>query len=511
VLQKYFYGRATQERYRASPAGEYFDGFAAHLVDKNVPATTGCAYFRAAYHLGNWMKHEGLSMADLNESIIARFERHLPECRCTPPSGRARKDNLSGARRFLEYLRANDIARSPALSRFVEGPYAISRYRDGAVASHLDGFAEYLHDKKYARETGLMHLGATLHLGHWMECEGLTVKELNEKSLEAFERHIPNCQCPPSPRGRWYAAPRGARIFLRYLREKGIVDGRDPKAVLPIVVEFCEWMKVHRGVGESTLEYHRGYLRRFLRSIDQDSDLISASTIRQFLLTTEKSRNYIHTLRMFIRFLVTTGRCKRDLEKAVPSMAQWRLSSLPRYLPSDEVEKVISTAPMGSRDRGVLLLLARLGLRRSDVVDLTLSDLDWEKALVRVVGKSGREAYLPLPQDAGDAILAYVENQRPESTSDKVFLRSMSPPEPLTPNIVSGIVYWAIHRAGIPSPSRGCHLLRHSAATRWLRDGLSMEEIGVLLRHRHLETTEIYAKVDVNSLREIAQPWPGAR
>jgi site-specific recombinase XerD len=245
--------------------------------------------------------------------------------------------------------------------------------------------------------------------------------------------------------------------------------------------------------------------------LGQDLDRISARTVRGFVLKMGKNKNAIASLRIFVRFLVTTGRCPRDLENAVPTIAQWRLSSLPRYLPSDDVEKVIATAPMGSRDRGVLLLLARLGLRRSDIVDLTLHDLDWEKALVRVVGKSRREAYLPLPQDVGDAILAYVENQRPESTSVKVFLRSLTPPEPLTPNVVSGIVYWAIHRAGIPAPSRGCHLLRHSAATNWLREGLSVKEIGLLLRHRHLETTEIYAKVDVDALQEIAQPWPGMK
>jgi integrase len=178
------------------------------------------------------------------------------------------------------------------------------------------------------------------------------------------------------------------------------------------------------------------------------------------------------------------------------------------------VERVIAACdlgkPSGIRDRAVLLFLARLGLRAGDIVGMNLDDLDWTFATVRVRAKSRTDVRLPLPQDVGDAILEYLMRARPSTTIGRVFLCTNAPIRPLpTTATVSDIVRLALHRAGIRNPpSTGAHLLRHSAATAMLRAGASLDVIATVLRHASTDMTAHYAKVDLDLLRTVAQPWP---
>ncbi|MBW2109512.1 MAG: tyrosine-type recombinase/integrase, partial [Deltaproteobacteria bacterium] len=166
--------------------------------------------------------------------------------------------------------------------------------------------------------------------------------------------------------------------------------------------------------------------------------------------------------------------------------------------------------PIGRRDRTILLILARMALRAGDIIRLRLGDIDWERALLYVSGKGRRQAQLPLTQEVGDAIVDYLQYGRPQTDTDVLFIRSRAPLCALASHhAVSVIVAQAMRRAGVTCQSRGAaHVLRHSAATSMLRQGTSLQDIGAVLRHRSIDTTEIYAKVDVNALRKIAQPWP---
>jgi site-specific recombinase XerD len=217
---------------------------------------------------------------------------------------------------------------------------------------------------------------------------------------------------------------------------------------------------------------------------------------------------------MFLRFLIAEGKCPVGLDASIPTLAHWRLSSLPRYLQSEEVERVIASCdratPVGRRDRAILLLLARMGFRAGDVVGLGMGDIDWELAWIHVSGKGRRQTRLPMTQEVGDAITAYVQDSRPPACTDKLFVRSRAPLRAFSSHsAVSQIVTRAMRRAGVTCPSRGAaHVLRHSVATSMLRQGASLQEIAEILRHRSIQTTEIYAKVDITSLRAIAQPWP---
>jgi len=162
---------------------------------------------------------------------------------------------------------------------------------------------------------------------------------------------------------------------------------------------------------------------------------------------------------------------------------------------------------MGCRDRAVILLFARLGLRASDVAALRLTDIDWEDGSILVQGKTRRQARLPLPQEVGDAVVAYLE-RRPSVQDSCIFLRIVAPFRGLPAGNLSQIVRRGMRRAGVDAPSFSSHILRHSAATEMLRAGASLYEIGSVLRHQSLDMSAYYAKVDIELLKEVAQPWP---
>ncbi|WP_245320512.1 tyrosine-type recombinase/integrase [Bradyrhizobium lablabi] len=186
---------------------------------------------------------------------------------------------------------------------------------------------------------------------------------------------------------------------------------------------------------------------------------------------------------------------------------------VPRYIGTADVDRLIATCdratPAGARDRAILLLLARLGLRAGDILALRLHDLDWQHATLTVRGKGRRETRLPLPQDAGDAVLDYLKRSRPCVARQELFLTSNAPFRALSGSTVSSVVRRAVDSSGIVAPSKGANLLRHSAATAMLRGGATLDMVGAVLRHRSPDTTSHYAKVDIVMLQQIAQPWPG--
>jgi site-specific recombinase XerD len=313
--------------------------------------------------------------------------------------------------------------------------------------------------------------------------------------------------------------------FVHYLNEHGVIDNmpqNETENIPPAsVVDFGHWLLRYRGITTQTVKRYQRAIVSLLPLLGNDPALYNAATIRKAIA--EKAchyrpaaaKDFVVALRSYLRFLTWQGRCGAGLDMAVPAVAQWKLSALPRYLPADEVERVIASCdddPRGGiRNRAVLLLLARLGLRADDIVNLRLEDIDWNEGTLRVLGKGRREVRLPLPQDAGDALLAYLDQARPRVAIDRVFL-CLSAPYRAFPSsvVVSDIVRSALARAGIVnSPSRGANLLRHSAATSMLRAGATLDAVSTVLRHRSLDTTVHYAKVDIAMLQSIAQPWPG--
>jgi len=219
-------------------------------------------------------------------------------------------------------------------------------------------------------------------------------------------------------------------------------------------------------------------------------------------------------LRSFLHYARYRGDIARDLSTAVPTVANWSMSSIPRAIPADAVRQLLASinrrTAMGRRDYAILLLLARLGLRGIEVIRLMLEDIDWKAGSLSIQGKGGRRTTLPLPTDVGAAIAAYLRQGRPRSNSRRLFLRMQAPFRGFIKGAIGMLVRNALLRAGIKtSPTRGAHQFRHALATEMLRHGASLAEIGEVLSHRNPETSMIYTKVDLDSLRPLALPWPG--
>jgi site-specific recombinase XerD len=279
-------------------------------------------------------------------------------------------------------------------------------------------------------------------------------------------------------------------------------------------------MLQHRGVSESTLTVYRSILTKLLGGIGETPGNYNAHVLRHGVDMQTSccghswAKLVITTARMFLRYLVVHDLCDPALVDALPTIAHWKRASCPDYLSKEEVEKLIvacnPVTAKGARDRAVLLLLVRLGLRAGDIVHLRHGDIDWEQGALQVTGKGRRQSVLPLPQDAGDAILNYLEHWRPGIRDEHVFLRVNAPFLPLAgSSAVSSLVNRAARRACLSANRIRAHLLRHTAASLMLREGVPLQTIGGLLRHQSLDTTVLYAKVDVEMLLEIAQPWPG--
>lgn len=409
------------------------------------------------------------------------------------------------------------------LEHFFHWPPQIARLRKNPGVELLNAFAEHLKQSGYSRSQGCRHLRGAAHLLHWLDQQGSPLTEIDTAVMSGFVRHLERCRCAGfigMDRGKLL---RGVRAFTTNLQGRPLCTserGQDDKAPSALWKSFCCWMREQRGISERTLLDYRQYLDHLLLDVGDEPGKIDASYLRRFILElgqnrgTSRAKSTTSALRMFVRFLIAEGRCPSGLDEAIPSVAYWRLSSLPRYLQPTEVERVLASpdrqTPVGKRDRAILLLLARFGLRAGDVVQQRLADIDWQAATIRVCGKNRQQTLLPLTQEVGDAIVDYLLHGRPPTASDHLFVRAIAPFRPFRDvHGISDVAKLALRRAEVDAPARGAaHVLRHSAATSMLRQGASLQDIATVLRHESVVSTQIYAKVDVLALQELAQPWP---
>ncbi len=248
--------------------------------------------------------------------------------------------------------------------------------------------------------------------------------------------------------------------------------------------------------------------------------MLTGKDIRQFLVqhahdqSPSSAKNMCWTLRAFSRYLLFQGYTTHDLSSAVPSIRAWRLTALPEYLSMKQIETVLNSCDkasmLGLRDYAILMLLSRLGLRANEVVLLRLDDINWHSGSLMIRGKGRTLVSLPLLSEVGAALSDYLLKARPKTKSRSLFVRALAPHSRLASSAaISCIAKSALIRAGLKLQHKGTHIFRHSLATNLLRAGASLSEIGQVLRHKSHDTTRIYAKVDIDGLRELAMPWPG--
>ena len=399
----------------------------------------------------------------------------------------------------------------------------LGHLRSGPSGPYLDGFAAALERQGYSPATAVRYLRAAAHVGHVMAEHGWQAW-----ATSIWRRSASTC-APVDVR-----APREAVATTTPSTAPGSFAGTSSRSAcagpppwqrrLPSrswSPDFKAWLRKHRGASDPTIKLYARDAARMMTALGADPTGWGPAVVRSYFMeraskcgsgTVEKLTT---SLRAFLRYLAVEGRCQAGLDNVVPAYAHWRLADMPRYLSAEQVNRLIAAcdgeAIARRRDRAIVLLLARLGLRAGDVAQLRLADIEWQTGSLRVSGKSRYEVRLPLPQDVGDAIAAYLECRPSAGQSDHVFLRTIAPCRPFrNGDGISSVVKRLMKRAGIVTPVKGAHVLRHTAATEMLRHGVPLEKIGLVLRHRGIDTTAYYAKADVALLKQVAQPWPEA-
>ncbi len=392
----------------------------------------------------------------------------------------------------------------------------------GVIGAYVDSFGAYLAACGYAGGTIQSQRKLLGHFNEWLIRRRCAIHQLNDELVAAF---LKRC----TRRGRLHRGDANTlRQFLIHLQTRGVLPPLatvvDDSPVGQLRREYAQYLTAERGLAPVTVSSYVDVLGRFLGDQFGDSPLdvgaLTVSTITTFVIRQARTmspryaQGIVSALRSICRFLRQRGAIDRDLAAALPSVSDGRLATIPKYLNPEEVERVLQTCgrhtAVGRRDYAILLLLARLGLRAGEIIALELEDIRWRAGEILVrSSKRLPQDRLPLVADVGDALATYLRRDRPPHATRRVFLCTRAPRRGFgNPSTVSAIVRRALARAGLSPALKGAHLFRHSLATRMLRHGASLPEIGVVLRHRAVQTTEIYAKVDLDTLRALAHRWP---
>lgn len=387
----------------------------------------------------------------------------------------------------------------------------------------LAEFARQLLRVNFCSTMARRHLRGALHVAVWAEEKGIALRTLTAREAKAFVEHATRCRCTCViagssvgwPKRRRRRALTGLRVFRAFLHTGtvGPWEG-DPPVLPPLVSDFQTWLAAHRGLTASTVREYGRWAGVALACLGDDPSMYTPLMIRRFMTACWRKQSpwnidtLARVLRHFIAFLSVRGLCDLDLEGAVPRIRINRSAPPPFVLTSKDFKRTLRVVRDSLRDRAMLLLMFRLGLRGSDVAGLRLDDVRWRDSTVLVSGKNKREELLPLPQDVGDALLAYLRDERPQSDSARAFLRKRAPHTPIDPSAVIMMRITAMKKAGIQLPESRAHIIRHSVATDILRTKVPLSALQQLLRHRRISTTGTYCHVDQAVLRSVCQRWP---
>jgi len=408
-------------------------------------------------------------------------------------------------------------------------PLACQWFADSPLSTSADAYLRYLHERGYAVGTIKNYFNGIAHFAHWLKAQKADLADINNALLKRFmDEHLQVCRCAPRCRRTRYEIRAALEHLLIVLRAKGhcIQAGSIPVSA-PVAAElerFDRHLEEVRGLAPSTRSTRLRYLHDFLihcfGSAPVHLKALEAADVIRFInhYTVDWAPASIRvvtlSLRSYFRFRASQGEHTSALIAALPHVAQWRLATLPPVLSSIEIEQLLSAFDRqhatGKRDYAIARCLLDLGLRRTEVARLCLDDVDWRTGTLAIRSKGKRIDIMPLPGSTGHAIAQYLLDGRPNTTCRELFVRHRPPVNaPSDPDIVRNAIRYAAKRCGLEHRIRGTHIFRHTLAGRLVQGGARFKEIADLLRHRHLDTTTIYAKVDLKALTQVALPWPG--
>ena len=385
----------------------------------------------------------------------------------------------------------------------------------GPVQAYGRGFWDELQRQGFRPVSILRHLRLLAHLGRWMEAKGLAVRDLTDERALAFLRHRSRLG-----HTALYSA-RAVEPMLSFLRGIGAapatarIVGESP--VERFVGEYAAYLVRDRGLAATTVHIFATHATRFVEEEVPrlDWSRLTGAAVSRFLLRSSHRQGIptciqiVSALRSLLRYLHVRGAVPAHLVSSVQPVARWRLAGIPKALDPNQITRLLASfddSPVGRRNTAIVLLLLRLGLRAGEVAALDLDDVNWRTGELVVRGKGRRESRHPLPRDVGQAVAAYLRHGRSPKSTRGLFVRARAPFTRLSMVGISHFLQRRLRQMGVPRG--GAHVLRHTAAMQLLRRGSSLPEIAHVLRHRHVDTTAIYAKVDIAGLAELARPWP---
>jgi len=397
---------------------------------------------------------------------------------------------------------------------------------DSVLQPYVSRYGAHLRRGRYAPSTQRVYLCCVAHFAHWLTGERCGLTAIGEAAVARFlSEHLPACGCPYPVRRLRHELRAALAQLLDVLRVDGVgaLDPTLDTAVAQELARFDAHMRDVWGLADTTRCRRGRVVGEFLLTHFGDQPIsmskVSATSVRRFVLG-EDGRNAGSitviggAVACYLRFRSMSGDRVSELAAAIPRAAHWRLASLPEVLTDAEIDELLQSfdQPFPSHRRAYAMTrcLIDLGLRSSEVVNLRLEDIDWTDGTIRLFGTKGRRAdVLPLPVATGSAIAAYLREERPQTSNRAIFVRHVAPyDEPIEKGVVKGAVLASYRRCGWTRT--GVHILRHSVASRLLRTGAPMKDIADVLRHRSLDTSAIYAKVDLTKLAAVALPWPGS-
>ena len=405
----------------------------------------------------------------------------------------------------------------------VNNQVVLSRPPEGPLAAHIAAFAQSMSERGY----GLWSLKYQVRIAacfcRWLVQKKIAVRRISSEHPALYLRYRYRHQRPHREDSA------ALRHLVEFLRLEGVIPREKRSARRLTSVErraqaYEKYLREARALAKATITNYLPFICDFLKDRFGDEPVtlsrLCADDVVRFVqrqvprLNLKRAKLMTTALRSFLRYARYCGDITLDLAAAVPVVANWSMTSIPRAISVEQVRQLLGSVDrhtaIGRRDYAILLLLARLGLRSGEVASLELDDIDWNAGQFSVRGKGGQRNDLPLTAEVGKAIAAYLRQGRPQSTSRRVFLRAKAPIRGfIGASGIGSIVRHSLERAGIESPTKGAHQFRHGLATEMLHQGATLGEIGELLGHRHPQTTKIYTKVDLNALRTLALPWPG--
>jgi site-specific recombinase XerD len=402
----------------------------------------------------------------------------------------------------------------------------LARLLEPPLGSYLESLAQKLQGQSYSLEVIRTYVYAAHRFGEWLSKQGLALSAVSEQLIRGYIDQFDKRVTPAHPYGNRPKLAQGLGHLFVVLGQEGVVFApqQSPSPTQQWLARYDQYLNQVGGKAAATRKKYLSYARRFWEfrfgSAEANWSSLRAEDLVGFVqqeaarLQRNLGKPPAIALRAMLRFLISEGQVPRGLEAAVPMPRQWALASLPRHLNKEQVSQVLAvcrnTQPNELRNAAVLSLLARLGLRASEVASLCLEDIHWvEGRLLIRAGKSHRERTLPLAEQVGQALVEYLQHRRPRSLHRQVFLQCHAPYAPLTNVAISHIARRALQRADISVTHPGAHVFRHTVATEMVRSGASFPQVADVLGHESLETTALYAKLDLDSLSQLALPWPG--